>query len=144
MVRGVPAFLRGIVLKHGEIRNPEHVETTLMKRVVTLSVLARQLHAKLSGCHVDGIVRAGGGRLPLSRTGDQDEQIVRLSAGHLAYFSHRVRKRFFQSLNVVDHAGVFAVPEEGTVVVALVARELADLWNADGHNRKIRIELQCL
>ena len=56
----------------------------------------------------------------------------------------RLGERLLQPLDVLEDLGVFALAEQRLDLVALFARELADLRDDDGDDRQLRIDVQRL
>ncbi len=75
---------------------------------------------------------------------DDDEKIFGDRVGPLAHFGDGLRERFLQAPNVVEELGAFFRLEEGAVVIALFAAELADLGNAHDDDGQRGIDSQSL
>ena len=120
----------------------------MLERAVALGIFLPQREAQLSGGRVDGVGlltrldRAG--RFSALRAGDDDQQVLCIRFCQLANLCDCVREGLFQPLDVLENLGVFAIAEHRLDLVALFARELADLRDDDGDHGKLGIDLQRL
>src|SRR4051794_4763474 len=59
VVRGIPAPILFVPLKHGEINHPEELQDIRIEQFVTVIVLLRDKEPQLSTGEVDGLLRQG-------------------------------------------------------------------------------------
>src|SRR3954470_8137389 len=84
MVRRVPALVRLVILKHGEVSDPGKVVSALAESHVPVSIFTRQLNAKCAGSLEHAVVRTQPGFFRLQRPADKHKQIIGFGASHLA------------------------------------------------------------
>ncbi len=120
----------------------------MLECAVPLGILLPQRQTQLSRGRIDAIGLLAGlgfaGRLGALCAGHDDHQVLRIRLRQLANLRHRVRERLLQSLDVLEDFGLFALAEHRLDLVALLARELADLGNHNRDYRQLGIHVQRL
>ena len=123
------------------------------ERAMTVSVFAGQLdpeiacgaeHGDLALGKAAGQLRVAGLDVRGSVAGNNDEQVVRLGVCQLAKLRDGFRKRFLKALEVVQKLRALLRFEERAIVVALLAREVADFGNAHDNDGQRGIDCQRL
>jgi hypothetical protein len=74
--------------------------------------------------------------------GNDDDKVGLGSAGQLAHLGGAFRKALGEALEIVNELGALLLVEEGMVVFALLAAQLADAGNAQGDDGQRWIDLQ--
>src|SRR5271165_4229129 len=135
MVRRVPAALGLVPLEHGEVSDPQQLEVAVLESAVALGILLSERKTKLSGGRVNAVrllaCLDSAGSFCSFGASDHNHQVFRMRLRKTADFRAGLGERFLQPLDVLEDLGLFAIAEQRLDFVAFLAREFADLGNAN-------------
>ncbi len=133
MVRGVPALLFFIPLKHREVGHPQEAEILGVEQLVAFVIFLPRLEAKLPGGQKHGIFRALS--LGFGAPAAQNQQVFVSRAGTPADLGHGGWEVALQALGVVIDAQA-AFLAEGFEFVTFLAADGTGFRNAHRHQRQ--------